>query len=213
MQTVACPSCGAQVEFKSRASVMAVCGFCKSSIVKDADSVRDIGKMSDVLQDYSPIQLGTSGRYDGVAFDVIGRIQLRYSGGMWNEWYLLFADGRNGWLSDASAQYAITSECAPGLEPIPAFDSLHIGQRVALAGTVGIAADMRSAQCVGGQGELPFRVGTGWLARVVDLRRDDGFLTLDYSDPVAKLYRGRSVSLDALKPQLLRDDAAVRDSA
>ena len=61
MQTVSCPGCGAPVEFKSHASVMAVCEFCRTTVVKEAEAVRDLGKMSAVLEDYSPIRIGTAG--------------------------------------------------------------------------------------------------------------------------------------------------------
>ena len=213
MQTVACPSCGGPVEFKSRAAVMAVCGYCKSTILKDADSIKDIGKMSDVLADYSPIQLGTSGEFDGRHFDVIGRIQLRYSAGMWNEWYLLFNDGSNGWLSDASGQFAITTERAADAQPIPAFANLRIGQRYSVGGVVGIASDLRTAECIGGQGELPFVVGRGYQTRVADFRNQGGFVTADYGDALPKLYVGRTVTLAQLAPQLLRDDTTVRDAS
>src|ERR1043165_6717676 len=101
MQKVSCPSCGAEVSFRSSASVMAVCEYCRSTLLKDAESVKDIGKMSEVLEDYSPIQINTSGVFQDRAFTVVGRIQLRYDAGFWNEWYVFFDDGTNGWLSDA----------------------------------------------------------------------------------------------------------------
>jgi len=74
MQKVSCPSCGAEVSFRSAASVMAVCEYCHSTLLKDAESVKDIGKMSDVLEDYSPLQINTSGEYQGKHFTVVGRI-------------------------------------------------------------------------------------------------------------------------------------------
>lgn len=213
MQTVSCPSCGGQVEFKSRAAVMAVCGYCKSTILKDADSIKDIGKMSDVLADYSLIQIGTSGEFEGMTFDVVGRIQLRYSAGMWNEWYLLFSDGHAGWLSDASGQYTITGERSADDKLIPRFDDIRIGHTYTLGGMIAIASDIRTADCIGGQGELPFQVGKGWQARVADFRDQRGFVTADYSDATLKVYGGRAVTLDQLKPQLLRDHDTVRDAA
>ena len=39
----------------------------------------------------------------------LGRIQLRYSAGMWNEWYLLFDDGSASWLGDSSGMFVVTS--------------------------------------------------------------------------------------------------------
>ena len=50
MQIVSCPSCGAEVKFRSHASVMAVCEYCNTRVLKDADAVKDLGKMSSVLE-------------------------------------------------------------------------------------------------------------------------------------------------------------------
>nr|WP_303678499.1 hypothetical protein [Ralstonia mannitolilytica] len=58
-----CPACGAPVELKSAAAVMAVCSFCKSTLLRDGETLSDIGKMSAVLEDYARVQIGTTGRY------------------------------------------------------------------------------------------------------------------------------------------------------
>jgi hypothetical protein len=213
MQNVSCPSCGAPVEFKSHAAVMAVCEFCRATVVKDADSVRDIGKMSAVLEDYSRIQLGTAGNYGGRSFTVVGRIQLRYEAGMWNEWFLLFDDGSTGWLGDSSGMYVVTTERELGAA-WPAFDDIRAGAGYLLGGAQYTAAERRDAQCVGGQGELPFRVGDGWRAQVADFRSGATFATLDYSDgeqPV--LYAGTAVTLEGMRCQFLREDEQIRESA
>jgi hypothetical protein len=213
MQTVSCPSCGAPLAFKSHASVMAVCEFCRATVVKDLDAVRDLGRMSDVLEDYSPIQIGTSGSVCGRGFTVIGRIQLRYASGIWNEWFLLFDDASNGWLGDSSGRYVITTE-RPLEGSYPAFEMIRPGREVELEAGRFIAAEKRVARCIGGQGELPFRVGEGWEARVADLRQGRAFVTLDYLDgekPI--LYAGSAVTLEQMGCQLLRDDEAIKASA
>ncbi|RJF97316.1 DUF4178 domain-containing protein [Noviherbaspirillum saxi] len=213
MQNVSCPSCGASVIFKSHASVMAVCEYCKTTVLKDADAVKDMGRMSAVLEDYSPLQIGTAGQYGKVAFTVIGRIQLRYAEGIWNEWYVYFDDGRPAWLSDASGQYTLTFE-KQDERALPAFDELQPGHAYPILGQNFIASDIRSAECTGGEGELPYRVGAGWQAKVADFRRDKSFLTLDYSESERPaIYAGNSVTLEQLQCQLLRDDDTVRDSA
>ena len=81
MQEINCPSCGAPAAFRSSAAVMVVCEFCHSTLLKDADTVKDIGKMSTVLEDYTPLQIHTSGQWDGQGFTLVGRIQLRPLGG------------------------------------------------------------------------------------------------------------------------------------
>jgi uncharacterized protein (DUF983 family) len=213
MQKVSCPSCGAPVEFKSHASVMAVCEFCRATITKDADEVKNLGVMSSVLEDYSRIQIGTAGVYGDRNFTVIGRIQLRYSAGMWNEWFILFDDTTNAWLGDSSGLYSITIAQADA-GPLPAFDDIVPGQNYTLAGRRFTASEKRVAECIGGQGELPFKVGQGWQAKVADFRYLDQFLTLDYSDaPVPTLFAGAPVSLEQLRCQLLREDDAIKESA
>ncbi len=209
MHNVPCPGCGAQIAFRSAASVMAVCAYCQSTVLKDADSVRQYGRMSEVLADYSPIQIGTAGSFGGQGFAVIGRIQLRYDAGIWNEWYVLFDDGHGSWLSDASGLYTMTTQRAvDGV--VPTFESLVPGHAYPINGNRYVAADIRTADCIGGQGELPFQVGQGWQARVADFHAGDLFLTLDYSDAGKTcLYTGQSLSLDALKCQMLREDDAI----
>src|SRR5258708_5387512 len=107
VQQSACPGCGAPVKFKSAASVMAVCEFCKTTLLKDAQAVSNLGKMSEVLEDYSPLQIGTSGQFAQRSFSLIGRIQLQYSAGFWNEWYALFAARTPRCLSHPPAQFTI----------------------------------------------------------------------------------------------------------
>jgi hypothetical protein len=211
--TLSCPSCGAEVRFRSHAAVMAVCEYCRTGVLKDPGSVGDLGKIAEVLEDYSPIQLGTSGTWASRPFTVLGRLQLRYDAGFWNEWYLLFDDGETGWLGDASGQFTITVE--KRLDgALPAFADLRPGHHVTVAGERWMAADVRTARCTGGQGELPFRVGAGWQAKVADLRAGSAFLTLDYSDgDVPQAYAGVPVTLDSLRPQLLRDDTEIARTA
>ncbi|MBB5019946.1 ribosomal protein S27E [Chitinivorax tropicus] len=213
MYKVACPACGAEVQFRSAMSVMAVCEYCQSTLMRDAESVKDMGKMSAVIEDFSPIQINTTGIYQGKAFGVVGRIQLRYDAGFWNEWYVLFDDGSPGWLSDASGKYVMTLPLAAPAK-MPAFDQIKPGNTITLDKASFTACDVRTAQCTGGQGELPFRVGEGWQARVADFRTKDRFVTLDFSDdstPAA--YLGNVVTLDSLQCQLLRTEDQITQRA
>ncbi|RSZ56058.1 DUF4178 domain-containing protein [Massilia atriviolacea] len=213
MHIVSCPSCGAEVTFRSHAAVMAVCGFCRATLLKDAESVKNLGTMSSVLEDYSPIQIGTCGIHGGRNFTVLGRIQLRYAQGMWNEWYVLFGDGGSGWLGDSSGQFTMTG-ARKVQEALPAFDALRIAQPVVINGETFLPAEIRSAECIAGQGELPFRVGEGWRIRVADLRNGAAFVTLDYTDgEVPLVYSGVAVTLDEMRCQLLRDDDQVKAGA
>ena len=188
---------------------MAVCGSCRSTLVKDADSVSRIGEMSELVEDYSPIQIGSVGKYAEKRFDVVGRIQLRYPDGFWNEWYIWFDDGTDGWLSDASGQYTVTLTRPPGREmsALPAFKDIKPGTPFKLDGQVFMASDRRVCRSVGGQGELPMMATGEWEAKVADFRALDLFLTLDYSDSdVPEIYVGKAVDIGIMETGSLRED-------
>ena len=212
MQKVACPGCGAEVNFRSAASVMAVCEYCHTAILKEAGAVRDIGKIAPVFEDYSPLQIGTSGRWEKSGFTVVGRLQLKYGAGYWNEWRVLLDDGTDAWLSDASGQYVFTT-AREATQALPRFEELRPGAGATFAGNRHVAADVRTARCVAGEGELPFRVGEGWELKAADFRWRDSFVTLDYSDGDTKVYAGKSVTLEGMKCQLLREPDDIKDGA
>lgn len=220
MFSTSCPQCGAPLEFRSAAAVMAVCESCRSTLLKRGEQVERIGEMAAVFEDYSPLQLGATGHHGSRPFTLLGRIQLRYDDGYWTEWYASFDDGSFGWLSEASGQYTITvqKDVAGTDTVLPAFGTLRPGVGFDYDGRRYLASDIRSAHCAGGEGELPFRIGDGWQAQVADFRYESAFVTLDYSDaqqnagqPV--LYAGEAVELASLGCQGLRDVAEIRETA
>jgi uncharacterized Zn finger protein (UPF0148 family) len=205
MFSSACPNCGAPIKFFSAASTTAVCGFCKSTIARDAEQLQLIGKQAQLLEDYSRLQISTEGSFNGRNFSVIGRIQMRYEQGFWNEWYILFVDGKTGWLSDASDQYAVLESLGQP-KNLPTFDSVMPGKTFNLGGKSFTIIDKRSAQCVAAEGELPFPVDSRWQARTIDSRSGSELVTLDYSDgEEPTVYRGNTVTFDQLEPKRLRD--------
>ena len=206
--SASCPSCGAPVVFKSAGSIFAVCEYCQSTLVRHDQALEDIGKMAALVEDRSPLQLGAEGSYKGVHFALIGRIQIKYSQGYWNEWYLLFDDMRTGWLSEAGGEYVLTF-ARQVLEALPQFAELKIGQRFVLASQPWTVSNIENAECVAGQGELPFKVGAGYPVAAVDLRNGANFATLDYSETPPLLFVGEPVVFASLKMNNLREGMAI----
>jgi len=206
--TASCPSCGAPVVFRSASSIFAVCAYCQSTLVRHDQALEDIGKMAALVEDRSPLQLGAEGAYKGVHFALIGRIQIKYSQGIWNEWHLLFDDMRTGWLSEAGGEYVLTfAQYVP--DALPQFDDLKIGQRFVLASQTWTVSNIESAECIAGQGELPFKVGSGYPVAAVDLRNGANFATLDYSETPPLFFAGQAVDFKSLKMTNLRDGMAI----
>ena len=66
-------------------------------------------------------------------------------------------------------------------------------------------SDLETARCIAGQGELPFKVDAGYDVNTVDLRSNNAFATLDYSEIPPLVFVGQTVHFDALKLTKLRD--------
>jgi hypothetical protein len=146
-----------------------------------------------------------------VHFAIVGRIQLRYEQGLWNEWHLLFDDGRSGWLAEAGGEYVLSLPQA-SRTPLPGFAAIRVGQWLTLDGRRFTVTNKLDAECVAGEGELPFKVGAGYAAPVVDLRDEaGGFATLDYSDAPARplLFVGASVEFQSLAWANLRAETPL----
>jgi ribosomal protein S27E len=208
-----CPSCGAPVVFKSSASFHCVCEFCRSTLVRHGGNLENLGRMADLLEDASPLQLGTEGRYRGVHFAVVGRIQLRYESGLWNEWHLLFDDMRGGWLSDANGEYVVTFLTPPGAT-LPGFATLMPNDELKLAGRDFIVTDLEEALCISGEGELPFAFGAGYPAQLADLRTtgeaESAFASIDYSETPPLFFVGESLPFESFAFANLRGAEMVK---
>lgn len=205
MRQVSCSSCGASVTFLSKASLLAVCAHCRSSVVQGDLDVSKIGKIALLQDDGSPIRIGTCGKYDGAGFRVIGRIQMRFDAGFWNEWYLDFSDGRDGWLGEAAGLYGVTFKVEnPG--DVPLFDQLEIGERVAVGKESFQVRDKKKASYLSAEGELPFAPPLGSQAPVADLAAPGmAFGTIDYSEGKPIVFLGQYREFDELDFSELRD--------
>jgi len=174
----ACPNCGAPVEFRSAASAFAVCSFCRSTLVREGDALRRIGESAELFDDHSPLQLGAAGRHQGVAFTLIGRLQIRYAEGSWNEWHALFDNQqggqKSGWLSEDNGQYVIGFEAPLDGDAVPKLEDLQAGESRRVAGQVWSVASVVRARLAAAQGELPFPPDLVHEYLVADLRNTRG---------------------------------------
>lgn len=196
MLTLSCPSCGANVNFHSKSSVFAVCSYCRSTLIRQDMNLETIGKMADLQEDLTPLQVGCTGSYEGQRFELIGRLKVGYSEGFWNEWYALFDDERVGWLAEAQGFYAM---CFP-LEDVslPRRKKLRPGSTVEL-GSEGVfeVEDMRNVKCLLSAGELPVNAVQGRESLSVDLTAPGcRMATIEYAESETRVFAGRYQDFD-----------------
>jgi hypothetical protein len=117
----------------------------------------------------------------------------------------MFSDGRSGWLGEAGGTYAI-SFLRKTDSPLPGFESLKAGKKLQLRDQSYWVQNVESARCIGGEGELPFRVASGYEAPVADLLGDQAsFATIDYSEENPLVFVGEYVEFDDLRLSNLRE--------
>ena len=209
----ACPGCGAPIEFRSAQSTHAVCGYCQSTVVRTGEVLARVGKMAELFDDFSPLQLQASGTYTAPnqtkKFTLIGRLQYKYGQGTWTEWAALFDDSGQGFLSEDNGAFVFTLPFQLS-RAVPAADQLRVGATTAINGKSFSVASIESVALMSAQGELPRLPALGQSFAMVELRSADGeVLSIDYgavaSGGVPALSRGRAVLLDDLKLTGLRD--------
>ncbi|MBI2901032.1 MAG: DUF4178 domain-containing protein [Planctomycetes bacterium] len=199
-----CPSCGAALRFVSKASLYTVCAACGNLVLRKDLDVELVGALGQLQDDGTPIRLGTRGAFHDRKFEAVGRIQLQFPAGFWNEWHLLFAAGESGWLGEAAGTYVVTFH-TKARGPLPAFERLSPGQSLDIDGEAFAVKTLDAATCVGGEGELPFRIESGYMAPVADLATHGRrFATIDYSETPPLLFVGEAVEFDELKLEGLR---------
>lgn len=197
----ACPSCGAEIEFRYDDSFVRVCSYCRAAVVRSDRGIETLGKVADLVPMDSPLRLFAGGQLGSQTFILVGMAQLRQSsGGITQEWYAKFS-GTWGWLAEAQGRYYMTFE-VEGAQ-LPAFDSLSPGMTINLPTMLGATrpftvAEVGTASYVAASGELPFRLVPGTTYRFVDLADGQGnFATIDYGAPGGEptLYTGQQLTL------------------
>lgn len=199
---VACPACGGSVPFKIGSSIVSVCPYCRSAVARGDRKVEDLGKVAALVATDSPLEVGLTGKYQGVRFQLTGRAQLGHqAGGLWDEWYAAFSDGRWGWLAEAQGRFYLTFEQElPDPDKVPPFNKLKLGQPAPITkGKPFMVAEKGKARALGAEGEIPYLLTPGRESIYADLSGPSGeFATLDYSESPPICYVGTEVTLDDL---------------
>ena len=207
-----CPSCGAEIGIHSATALTAVCGYCHSVLMINNRQLIKSRRRSAILEDFSPLQIGTTGVWKGQQFVLTGRIQVHYEAGMWNEWHALFTNGNSGWLSEAGDRFVFTQEKTERilLEKFPPCGCIVVNYQH-LSWVISDIRQIKQGR-LEGEGELPLELPRRQKVHTIDLRSGKYFMTLEYNCAAEKptIYVGEGVSLAALKLQNIRSASQIR---
>jgi len=198
-----CPACGAPVEFKSGQSIVVICNYCRSAVARTDRDLRDLGKVAELVETGSPLDVGIRGKWRDIPFELTGRAQLGHEmGGQWDEWYATFSNGWLGWLAEAQGRFYLTFQRQiPEPGQLPAFDQLQLGQTIPGLPwpTPMMVAETGRAKALGAKGEIPYLLTPGETYYYADLSGANGsFGTLDYNETPPLVFLGQETSLAQL---------------
>jgi hypothetical protein len=201
-----CPGCGAPVEFRGAQSAFAVCSYCQSTVVRQGDVLSRVGKMAELFDDHSPLQLQASGVWEGRSFTLVGRLQFKSASGTWTEWNAVFDDASNATLGEDNGSY-VFSRAAPMARAVPEAARFRVGATTAVGGKSFSVAANDLVGLLSAQGEVPRLPALGQPFAVVELRSADGeVLSIEYDGEPPSVSRGRAVLLETLQLTGLREE-------
>jgi len=203
-----CPSCGAPVQFRS-AAPYAVCPYCRSLLVRRDASLESIGRVAEVPDDLSPLQLHTGGVFEKRHFTLIGRIRKTWDEGSWSEWCANFDQPEFGWLAEAQGDLVMTFERPlQELGSVPAPQALiqaSSGTAVSVRGEPFQISDIKTVTVTAAEGELSSAAITGMDMTSIDLRGPGvKFATIEIASTQTRLFVGRFVEFDECRFSNLR---------
>lgn len=181
-------------------------------MVRSGDTLARIGKMSELFDDFSPLQLFAAGKFNGRAFTLIGRLQYQYAEGTWSEWIAGFDDGSTGTLSEDNGAFVFSSALTSPTE-VPSAAQFEVAHTTALNGKTYTVASSQTVTLMSAQGELPKLPPLNTPFEMVELRGDQGdVVSIDYGSAPPTLSSGRAVLLDDLQLTGLKDDQAKTET-
>jgi hypothetical protein len=199
-----CPSCGAEIPFRTSIAAYAVCPYCRTMVVRRDDDIKNLGAVAALPDDMSPFQIGTEGYYNNVHFGIVGRLRIGWEDGNWNEWFMVSDDQRKGWLAEAQGFYAPCFDVTDELDDTERNAIADIGRRAGNASGGGVLGarvslkkaqykivDVKEAECIGCEGELPFLAPKGRKTTSIDLIHGDGlFASIEISEEGNRVFEG-----------------------
>jgi hypothetical protein len=182
-------------------------------VVRSGETLSRIGKMAELFDDHSPLQLMASGRFKGQAFTLIGRLQYKSPAGVWTEWIAWFDDGTTAFLGEDNGAYVFTRP-RDIQRDLPAASVFRVGAGVAISGQPYTVAFSDQVTLIAAQGELPKLPPLGFAFGMVELRSETGeVLSIDYGSTPPQLTAGQSVQLEALELSGLKEESVKAESA
>jgi hypothetical protein len=189
-------------------------------VARQGETLSRLGKMAELFDDHSPLQLQACGRWKDKPFTLVGRLQYKYAEGSWTEWHAVLEDGASAYLSEDNGAYVFATPL-PSPRELPSAQNFRVGATTAISGKPFSVASNSQVALLSAQGELPRLPALGQPFAMVELRSQGTgigravgeVLSIDYSSQPPTVSIGQSVLLEDLRLSGLRDQSVKNESA
>ncbi len=210
-RNLTCPACGGTLDVTTGAARVAACPYCENVLIVNEAAIRALGKMALLAETPSCLAVGWPARCQGREIHVLGRIQFRYSAGIWDEWWIRFEDdGSYAWISQDEDEYTLEIPTVVQLQP-ERVAKLRPGDRVTVRRMALWVNEIDEAEVVGVQGELPVHATPHARMRYLDLTDNHHHVTIElFSDGTYQVFVGKHLPRGALVSDVAGADPNVQ---
>ncbi|MDF1663237.1 MAG: DUF4178 domain-containing protein [Planctomycetota bacterium] len=200
---ITCSSCGSTLPLESQHVAVAVCPTCDNTLLIKEDQVKNIGVKATLAEPDSCLSVGWRAKCLGREITTHGRVQYKYDGGIWDEYWIRF-DGDDDtstefWISHDEGEYMFEEAVESGF--IPDYGDLRPGDKMVIDRQKYVIEEKRSAEMMGFQGYLPFFAAPGRFINYLDLNSGKEKATVTYyPDGTIKVFKGRYLTQSELEP-------------
>jgi hypothetical protein len=133
-----CPACSTVHKVQLHSASLIICRVC-NEIVADAVSGSEKPVAASIPDDWSFLQIGTTGVYKEYKFTVIGRLRLQLRNDYKNFWCTLYDDGKCLWIAESFGSFALFT--SSWQEVKNDLSQMHAGKKIILANKVNLHAE------------------------------------------------------------------------
>jgi hypothetical protein len=176
---------------------MVTCDFCSQVMLLNDTGLDPTGQTAKLAELPSPLYVDATGQIRGRQFQVMGRLRYQYDSGLWDEWFLVFDDGRPGWLQEDEGEYILYHK-ETLTSAVPPFDDVAAGSVIRIANRDVFITEKGRARIAGGEGQLAFNILPGQEVRYLDGNSGEEQVSVEYTTNEIELSVGQAVPRDQL---------------
>ena len=202
--TLNCPSCGGTLHIEHAYTKTVVCSYCDTvSGVRDK-TLNPTGKMANLSEAPSIFKVGVRGSLKGSHFEVLGRLRYSYDSGFWDEWYLKFANGKAGWLTEEEGECTLFYK-APILGETDV-ENVRVARKSLVNGTSVFITEIQSASISGGEGQLNYAIVPGAKVDHIEGTANGELYSVEVWDNELEIHKGHAIDYNDISIEQSSDE-------